>query len=42
MLAAMIADITAIPFLGDKPFLSAFPPGIELHHARPYWWPSWP
>jgi CIC family chloride channel protein len=36
MLAAMIADITAIPFLGDKPFLSGFPPGIQLHHARNY------
>ena len=36
MLAAMIADITAIPFLGDKRFLSGFPPGIELHHARNY------
>jgi chloride channel protein, CIC family len=36
MLAAMIADITAIPFLGDKPFLSGFPPGIDLHHARNY------
>ncbi len=36
MLAAMIADITAIPFLGDKPFLSGFPPGIELHQARDY------
>jgi CIC family chloride channel protein len=36
MLAAMIADITAIPFLGDKPFLSGFPPGIVLHHARNY------
>jgi CIC family chloride channel protein len=36
MLAAVIADITAIPFLGDKPFLSGFPPGIELHHARTY------
>jgi chloride channel protein, CIC family len=36
MLAAMIADITAIPFLGDKPFLSGFPSGIELHHARNY------
>ena len=36
MLAAMIADITAIPFLGDKPFLSGFPSGIELHHARDY------
>ena len=36
MLAAMIADITAIPFLGSKPFLSGFPPGIVLHHARNY------
>jgi chloride channel protein, CIC family len=36
MLSAMIADITAIPFLGDKPFLSGFPAGIELHHARNY------
>jgi chloride channel protein, CIC family len=36
MLAAMIADITAIPFLGGKPFLSGFPPGIELHHAQNY------
>ena len=36
MLAAMIADITAIPFLGGKPFLSGFPSGIELHHARTY------
>jgi chloride channel protein, CIC family len=36
MLAAMIADITAISFLGDKPFLSGFPSGIELHHARTY------
>src|ERR1700733_6950831 len=36
MLAAMIADITAIPFLGDKPFLSGFPAGISLHHAGDY------
>jgi len=36
MLAAMIADITAIPFLGDKPFLSGFPSGISLHDARDY------
>ncbi len=36
MLAAMIADITAIPFLGDKPFLSGFPPGIALHHVGTY------
>jgi chloride channel protein, CIC family len=36
MLAAMIADITAIPFLGDTPFLAGFPPGIALHHAGNY------
>jgi CIC family chloride channel protein len=36
MLSAMIADITAIPFLGDKPFLSGFPSGIVLHHAFNY------
>ena len=36
MLAAMIADITAIPFLGDKPFLSGFPRGIVLHDTPSY------
>jgi CIC family chloride channel protein len=36
MLAAVIADITAIPFLGGKPFLSGFPSGIALHHAQDY------
>ena len=36
MLAAMLADVTAEPFLGSKPFLSGFPPGIALHHARTY------
>ena len=36
MLSAMIADATAIPFLGSKPFLSGFPSGIALHHARNY------
>jgi chloride channel protein, CIC family len=36
MVSAMIADVTAEPFLGAKPFLSGFPPGIELHHARNY------
>jgi CIC family chloride channel protein len=36
MLASMIADITAIPFLGDKPFLSGFPTGIGLHHPGTY------
>jgi CIC family chloride channel protein len=36
MLSAMIADITAIPFLGDKPFLSGFPSGLALHDPRNY------
>jgi chloride channel protein, CIC family len=36
MLAAMIADVTAIPFLGDKPFLSGFPSGLALHSAGDY------
>ena len=36
MLSAMIADATAIPFLGAKPFLSGFPSGIALHHAQNY------
>jgi CIC family chloride channel protein len=36
MLSAMIADVTAIPFLGDKPFLSGFPAGIALHDPRNY------
>jgi CIC family chloride channel protein len=36
MLSAMIADVVAIPFLGDKPFLSGFPAGITLQHPRNY------
>jgi CIC family chloride channel protein len=36
MLSAMIADVVAIPFLGDKPFLSGFPAGIVLQHPRNY------
>jgi chloride channel protein, CIC family len=36
MLSAMIADITAIPFLGSKPFLSGFPAGITLHNPQDY------
>jgi CIC family chloride channel protein len=36
MLSAMIADITAIPFLGDRPFLSGFPTSLALHDARNY------
>ncbi|MGE5291004.1 MAG: chloride channel protein [Micromonosporaceae bacterium] len=36
MLSAMLADVTAEPFLGSGPFLSGFPPGITLHHASTY------
>jgi chloride channel protein, CIC family len=36
MLSAMIADAVAIPFLGNRPFLSGFPSGIALHHPRNY------
>jgi CIC family chloride channel protein len=36
MLSAMVADVIAIPFLGDKPFLSGFPTGIALHHPTTY------
>src|ERR1700733_1718037 len=36
MLSAMVADVIAIPFLGDKPFLSGFPAGIALHDPRNY------
>jgi H+/Cl- antiporter ClcA len=36
ILSAMIADVIAIPFLGDKPFLSGFPAGIALHHPATY------
>ena len=36
MLSAMIADATAIPLLGSKPFLSGFSSGITLHHVRNY------
>jgi chloride channel protein, CIC family len=36
MLSAMLADAVAIPFLGDKPFLSGFPAGIALHHPASY------
>jgi chloride channel protein, CIC family len=36
MLSAMTADVIAIPFLGDKPFLSGFPAGIALHHPSTY------
>src|SRR5580700_468857 len=36
MLSAMVADAVAIPFLGDKPFLSGFPAGLVLHDPRNY------
>jgi CIC family chloride channel protein len=36
MLSAMVADATAIPFLGSKPFLSGFPAGITLPHPADY------
>jgi CIC family chloride channel protein len=36
MLSATVADVVAIPFLGSRPFLSAFPAGIALHHPRTY------
>ena len=36
LLAAMLADATAIPFLGNRPFLNGLPPGIALHHPRNY------
>src|SRR6202034_281958 len=36
MLSAVVADVVAIPFLGDKPFLSGFPSGLVLHDPRDY------
>jgi CIC family chloride channel protein len=36
MLAAMVADAIAIPFLGNEHFLSGFPGGIVLHDPRNY------
>ena len=36
MLSAMLADVTARPFLGAGPFLSGFPSGIMLHHPQNY------
>jgi chloride channel protein, CIC family len=36
MLSAMVADATAVPFLGSKPFLSGFPAGITLPHPADY------
>ncbi|HTJ68103.1 MAG TPA: chloride channel protein [Actinospica sp.] len=36
MLAAMLADVVAEPFLGSGRFLSGFPAGISLHHPANY------
>jgi len=36
MLSAMVADVVAIPFLGNRPFLHGLPPGIVLTHGRDY------
>jgi len=36
MLSAMIADITARPFLGSRPFLSGIPAGVTLHQPGDY------
>ena len=36
MLSAMVADVISRQFLGAAPFLSGFPPGIALDHARNY------
>ncbi len=36
MLSAMVADVIGREFLGSAPFLSGFPSGIDLHHARTY------
>jgi chloride channel protein, CIC family len=36
MLSSVLADLIAEQFLGSKPFLSAFPPGIALHHDTSY------
>jgi CIC family chloride channel protein len=36
MLSAMVADLASRQFLGSAPFLSVFPSGIALHHARNY------
>ena len=42
LLSAMLADVIAIPFLGDRPFLHGFPPGIALHpRATTCWSRSW-
>jgi CIC family chloride channel protein len=36
MLSSMVADVAALQFLPDKPFLSGFPSGIVLHNTQNY------
>jgi chloride channel protein, CIC family len=36
MLSSMVADVVALQFLPDKPFLSGFPSGIVLHNTQNY------
>jgi chloride channel protein, CIC family len=36
MLSSMVADVVALQFLPDRPFLSGFPAGIVLHNPRNY------
>jgi CIC family chloride channel protein len=36
MLSSMVADVVALQFLPDKPFLSGFPSGIVLHNTQDY------
>jgi chloride channel protein, CIC family len=36
MLSSMVADVVALQFLPDKPFLSGFPSGIVLHSTQNY------
>ena len=36
MLSSMVADVVALQFLPDRPFLSGFPSGIALHNTQDY------
>jgi chloride channel protein, CIC family len=36
MLSSMVADVVALQFLPDRPFLSGFPSGIVLHNTQNY------
>jgi len=36
MVSAVLADVVAIPFLGDRPFLAGLPAGITLRQPRDY------